>query len=199
MMIDSDLRFHNHATITSTKALGVSNNILRGTICRTPEFMKTVFISHIRPIMDFCSSVWNLDYIMDVRSLESVQRRWTKKIDGFSQLSYYERLQRLSLFSVWGRFLRADLILAWKITHDFIPPLSDILVPSTNTRTRGHPYKLAVRRTETEARRRFFANRVVTTWNNLPTEVVTSPSLPIFKSRLHDALGDLLYFYYDYL
>ena len=154
--------------------------------------MKTVFISHIRPILDFCSSVWNLDYVMDVRSLESVQRQWTKKTDGFSQLSYYERLQRLSLFSVWGRLLRADLILTWKITHDLIPSLSNILVPSNNVHTRGHPYKLAVRRTQMEPRRRFFANRVVTTWNNLPFEVVTSSSLPIFKSRLHKALGDLL-------
>ena len=63
VMIDSDLRFHNHTTLTSAKALGVSINILRGTICRTPEFMKTVFISQIRPILDFCSSVWNLNYI----------------------------------------------------------------------------------------------------------------------------------------
>ena len=197
VVIDSELRFHNHIAITSTKALGVSNNILRGTICRSPEFMKTVFISHIRPILDFCSSVWNLDYVMDVRSLESVQRRWTKKTDGFSLLPYHERLRRLSLFSVWGRLLRADLILAWKITHDLIPSLSGILVPSTNTHTRGHQYKLAVRRTKTEARRRFFSNRVVTTWNNLPSEVVMSPSLQIFKSRLHEALGDLLFFYYE--
>ena len=159
--------------------------------------MKTVFISHIRPILDFCSSVWNLDYVMDVRSLESVQSKWTKKTDGFSLLPYHERLRRLSLFSVWGRLLDADLILAWKITHDLIPSLSGILVPSTNTHTRGHQYKLAVRRTKTEARRRFFTNRVVTTWNNLPSEVVMSPSLQIFKSRLHEALGDLLFFYYE--
>ena len=195
--VDSELRFHNQIAQTQAKAFGMSNNILRGTICRSPEFMKVIFISHVRPLLDCCSPVWNTDYILDIKSLESVQRHWTKKINGFSELSYHERLQRLSLFSIWGRLLRADLIMVWKITHGLVPCLTDILPRSTISFTRGHPYKLAVTRSESDARKRFFSNRVVTTWNNLPTNVVMSSSLPIFKSRLHSSLGELLYFYYN--
>ena len=159
--------------------------------------MKQIFISHIRPILDFCSPVWNTGYIGDIRSLEAVQRRWTKQIDGLSELPYNERLRSLSLFSIWGRLLRADLIQVWKITHGLAPTLSDILQLSTIRRTRGHPYKLTVCRSRTEGRRRFFTNRVVSKWNNLPTHVVTSSSLNVFKSSLHLALGDLLYYYHD--
>ena len=36
-------------------------------------FMVSLFVSHIRPIMDFCSSVWNVGYLGDIRLLESVQ------------------------------------------------------------------------------------------------------------------------------
>ena len=195
--VDTELRFHKHIGQTQARAFGVSNDILRGTICRSPEFMKVIFISHVRPLLDFCSPAWNTGFIMDVKSLENVQRRWTKKIDGFSELTYHERLQRLSLYSIWGRLLRADLIMVWKITHNLVPYLSDILPRSAIDFTRGHPHKLAVTRSQTEARKRFFSSRVVTAWNNLPYDVVMSPSLPIFKSRLHSAWGDLLYFYYD--
>ena len=195
--IDTSLRFHKHVTLTKSKAFGVSQNLLHATVCRSPDFMKQIYISHVRPIMDFCSSVWNTGFVGDSKALESVQRRWTKEINGFSEIPYYDRLRRLSLFSVWGRFLRADLILVWKIMHSTNPCLTNILVRSNLHRTRGHSFKLAVIRTQTESRRRFFSNRVVSVWNNLPEYVVASDSLNIFKARLCDALGDLLYYYHD--
>ena len=81
--------------------------------------------------------------------------------------------------------------------HGVVPSLSDILVRSNINRTRGHSHKLAVIRSTTEARKRFFTNRVVTAWNNLPEIVVSSGSLNTFKSRLHTHLGDLLYYYHE--
>ena len=195
--VDNGLRFHTHMTSVANKALGISGNIIRGTICRTPEFMKNIFVAHVRPLLDFCSPVWNTGFIGDIKSLEAVQRRWTKKIVGFSDLPYSDRLRRLSLFSIWGRLLRADLILAWKIKHDFSPPLVGALPQIGTNRTRGHRFKLEVHRSETEARRRFFTRRVVAVWNNLPSYVVESTSLNIFKGRLHDAMGDLLYYYHE--
>ena len=49
--------------------------------------------------------------------LERVQRRWIRAENGFSKLSYDERL-RLNLFYFQGRLLRCDLILVWKIFHN---------------------------------------------------------------------------------
>ena len=65
----------------------VAYNILKSTVCRRPTFMKDVFVSHVRPIIDFSSVVWNTGYVGDVMKLERIQRRWTKKIDGFDVLS----------------------------------------------------------------------------------------------------------------
>ena len=72
--------------------------------------MITLFVSHIRPIMDFCSKVWNVCYLGDIRLLESVQRRWTREIADVSQLAYEERLKALELFSIYSRLLHADPI-----------------------------------------------------------------------------------------
>ena len=56
-------------------------------MCHIPNFM-VLYESHIRPIMDFGSSVWNVGYLGDIRLLESVQRRWTRHIADISHLGY---------------------------------------------------------------------------------------------------------------
>ena len=43
-------------------------------------------------------------------------------------------------------------------------------------------------------RGKFFAEREVRCWNRLPREVVDTPSLEVFKTRLDGALGSLVYY-----
>ena len=148
--------------------------------------------------MDFSSCVWNTGYIQDLKLLESVQRRFTKAIDSFKDLDYKTRLQNLSLFSVKGRLLRADLIKCWKIFHgeSCIKP-DDIFTLSSTSNLRGHPFKIFQHHTETEIRKRFFSNRIISMWNSLPTQVVTQNSLNSFKHALHDHLGDILFEFHE--
>ena len=160
--------------------------------------MLFILKSHIRPLLEFSSPVWNTGFVADLRALEQVQRRWTREIDGMEGLSYSERLIRLNLFSVRGRLLRADLILCWKIFHGLssIRP-SDLFIFSLRAGNRGHQFKIQQRIAVTEARNRFFSIRCVPIWNSLPALTVSAPTLPSFKSRLHGALGDKLFEYYE--
>ena len=50
---------------------------------------------------------------------------------------------------------------------------------------RGHPFKLSVQLTRTNAHKFFFASRVVPIWNSLPTNLVTSPNINSFKGGLN--------------
>ena len=63
--------------------------------------------------------------------------------------------------------------------------------------TRGHRYKIAHVRTQTDVRRRAFAVRCIEAWNALPDHVVTETDFKTFKRLLADSLGDRLYDFPD--
>ena len=191
--VDHELRFHLHVRETATKASGVGFGILKGTVCRSPEFMRAVFITHIRPILDYSSVVWNTGYLGDLRLLEGVQQKWTKMISGFRDLSYSEQLSKLKLYSIKGLVLRANLIMVYKILHSLCPDLDHLFVRNINVRTRGHSYKLAIPCWDTEVKARFFSIRVLPVWNELPEHVVTAVSVIAFKRQLNLSLGNVLY------
>jgi hypothetical protein len=192
--VDCHLKFHRHIELIAAKVGGIASNILRSTVCRSPEFMLIILISHLRPIMEYASPVWNTGYLGDLSVLESVQRRWTKQIQGLARFTYEDRLRYLKLFSVKGRLWRADLILCWRIFHEKskISP-SALFAPCQDRRTRGHIFKIFPLHVQTEARRRSFASRVVQHWNSLPSCVAEAKSLESFKSLLAVACGDSLY------
>jgi hypothetical protein len=141
--VDSSLRFHQHTRVIAAKAGGLASNMLRSTVCREPSFMVSLFVSHIRPLIDYCSCAWNTGYISDHKLLESVQRRWTKKVNGLSEMNYGDRLRRLNLFSIKGRLLRADLIKYWKILHGNNEEMRGLFSFAPAVGTRGHLFKLA--------------------------------------------------------
>ena len=197
LLIDDQLKFHEHSRTVVRKAGGIAQNILKGTVCREPEFMTHIFKIHIRPLLEYASTVWNTGYIQDIRRLESVQRLWTRQIRGLEKKEYGDRLKATNLYSAKGRFLRADLIKCWKIFNGKCPiEPTDFWEISSETRTRGHQYKIKIRRSQIEARARFFTERVAHDWNALPAWAVSSSTLKDFKFALESCLQGRLF---DYL
>jgi len=111
-------------------------------------------------------------------------------VKGLEHLSCEERLRELGLFSLKaarGPNIYLQISEGW-VSGDGAKLLS--VVPSDRTRGNGH--KLKHRKFRLNMRKNFFTLRVTEHWNRLPGEVVESPSLEIFKTRLNKALYSLL-------
>lgn len=196
ILIDNQLKFHDHIREVARKASGLAQNFLKSTVSRSPEFMLFLWTTHIRPLIEYGSCIWNTGYLTDLSLLEKVQRRWTKHISGLEELSYADRLQSLNLFSIQGRLLRADLIQYWKVINEKSCIRPDRLFAlADHSRTRGHTLKLFLPAVSTDVRSRSFSVRCIQRWNQLPGEVASADCLSAFKKMIHSCIRDDLFAY----
>jgi hypothetical protein len=151
------------------------------------ETFHITYRTYVRPHLEYCVQAWSPYYRKDIISLENVQRRATKMVSGFRNLSYEQRLQRLKIMTLEERRVHGDLIETYKIVtkKENIDPNQFFHHPTSAPHTlRGHAYKLTKARALSLSRRRFFSQRVVDMWNNLPANIVEAKTVHAFKDKL---------------
>jgi hypothetical protein len=166
---DPGLTFAAHIDNIRSKAFQRSYLIFKSFQSRDRCILTNAFKTYVRPLVEANSSVWSPHFARDVRGIEAVQRRFTKKLNGLYNTSYPERLSILGLERLDVRRLRFDLILAYKLLFGLTAlNSSDFFVLSNVVCTRGHSHKLALPRCNTDTRKYFFSVRTVKIWNDLP-------------------------------
>ena len=179
----SNLKNHIHDIVN--RALLRSSFIFRCFISRNTANFLRAFKTYVRPLVEYVSTVWSPSEIALIDSLESVQRRFTKRLPGLSAMSYSDRLTNLNLQSLEHRRLINDLVMCYKIIHGLVDiDLSEFFTFSSNTTLRGHSFKLVVPIARTNVRKNFFTCRVVTVWNALPENVVSALNIMAFKKLI---------------
>jgi len=87
---------------------------------KDPEVLTKAFVVYVRPILEYCSSVWYPSTVTPINKIESVQRSFTKRLPGFHKYSYQTRLKILGLERLEIRRLYADLTMCYKIVHKLV-------------------------------------------------------------------------------
>ena len=145
-----------------------------------------LYKSLVRPILEYCSTVWYPILSKHIQQIEKVQRRATKLIPELRSLPYPDRLKKLGLPTLIYRRDREDLIQTYIILSDPTHPLSHLFVLS-NDRLRGHAKKLKkCEHYRNRTRQSYFSQRVISPWNALPSNIVMAPNLNTFKTLLND-------------
>ena len=143
------------------------------------------FKVYIRPLLEYASPIWSPCQVSQIIALESVQRKFTKRIPGLHHLPYGVRLARLNLHTLEHRRLIYDLVLCFKIVHGCSSLLfSDFFTFTTNKTSRGHPYRLSPPLLKSNLHKFSFSYRIVSSWNSLPENIVTASNVVVFKHHL---------------
>jgi hypothetical protein len=181
-----NLKFGKHCTEISHKAHIRANLILKCFTASPAKVLVRAFSVFVRPILEYGSEVWNPYLKKDVLKLESVQRRFTKRLAGMHQLSYEERLEVLELETLEERRIKNDLRTCYKLIMGLTHPGPDpsFLELRESRSLRGHPVKIVWETAKKNCRHYFFLARVGRIWNALPQDLVLAPSLAAFKAKL---------------
>ncbi len=163
VLITPDLKFKTHCEKLAAKALQRVGLIYRGFCNRDPIFLKKLFVAYVRPILETSTSVWSPAYVTHSKIIETVQRRFSKRVPGCRNKSYSERLEWLQLRPLsWRRDAR-DLVEVFKICRGFSPlKFSDFFIFQADVGQRGHHLRLRWPHSRTNRKAHFFSRRANT-------------------------------------
>ena len=181
--VDSDMKFNQHINNIVAHAKRRSGLLFKCFQTRNADILARAFIVYIRPLLEYASNIWSPIQAGLIEHIESVQRRYTKRIDGLQSMSYSERLDVLNLESLELRRLRADLITLYKLMFGLLDTNDSFFVRRTST-TRGHPFKIMIEHCDINIRRQFLSQRIANVWNSLPASIINFDSLNSFTNSL---------------
>ena len=143
VIIDSKLSFDKHISTKINKA-----NRIMGLIRHTMEYLDKenflmLYKSLVRPHLEYANPVWSPYLKKHITAIENVQRRATKRIPGFKNKPYEERLKELNLPTLAYRRYRGDMIELFKIIKGFYDEnVTEGMIPMYESKTRGRTEKI---------------------------------------------------------
>ena len=149
------------------------------------ELILPLYKSLVRPHLEHAVQFWSPNSRRDTDKIEKIQRRATKMIPEIRNHSYHQRIQDLDLISLVQRRLRGQLIEVFKYLNRFTTASARGLFDyDLNDRTRNNGAKLIVKHFNTSVAQHSYPIKITTTWNALPSEVVSSRRVNSFKNSL---------------
>ena len=184
--IDPALKYDAHINKLVSKGFQRLGVLFRGFASRSVRVLKQAYVTFVRPVLEYASSVWSPHLLKHINAIERVQKYFTKRIPTLCDLSYPERLAAIDLEPLELRRLKADLIFYYKSLHNLTAlPSNDYFFElnyTTSTRSGGN--RLLRPPCNTNCFANDFFNRCLPCWNALPSDVINADNLARFKNLL---------------
>ena len=188
IIISQDMKWTKHITQTCSRANRALGFIKRNVKIRSPRIKEKLYNSLVRPHVEYASAVWSPHEVKPIHQLEMVQRRaarWTLNRH-HNTSSVKGMLEDLQWRTLEQRRTDCRLVLLFQSIHGpvQIPP-TNYLQPSLNTTSRKkHNYTYQQCSTRTNYFKYSFFPYTTVIWNNLPYQLVNSPSVISFKAQV---------------
>lgn len=186
---DSKLSFEQHIQDKLCKANKMLGFLMRTcTRFRKLKPLKTLYLTLVRPLLEYNSPVWSPFYNTHVRTLESVQNRFTRYV--YRKFHYpYEssdvRNKRLELSSLLDRRNINDALTLHKIVHGSIDSdlTNNIFIKCNSRNTRNcETFRLQTARTNVGIKEPLY--RMCNTYNTELSHIDIFTSFAEFKKKV---------------
>lgn len=189
VVMDNKLNFSDHLAEKINKANKIVGLIRRTFVSLEEESFRNLYISLVRPHLEYANQVWAPYKVKDIEAVEGVQRRASKLVPSLKNLNYEQRLRKLGLPTLTYRRMRGDMIETYKIvTGKYDEDVCEgIFLMRDGQGTRGHTKKIYKERARLDKTKHSFCYRVVNEWNALPQYVIDSNTVAEFERNLDKA------------
>ena len=155
---------------------------------RDIDVMRKLYVSQVRPLIDYCAQVWAPCEGPDLDKVEKLLYNYTKLCPSIRHLSYTERLKAMSLMSVQRRFDRYRVIYVRKCLLGLVPSCGIKIVHNASHRN-GLMVGSVDKRKISNLRANSFVSRGPEIYNSLPKDLRTlEGSMETFKEKLDSFL-----------
>ena len=165
----------------------------------TSQKISVLYTSIVRPGLEYASITWSPWLKKDILALEKVQKRCLslckremvpleslekrRKIADMVHHHHHHRFNvRFSMLARVGRL--SPTVETYKFLTGKYKTNPSNLFSRPFRNLRGHSWKLFKPAVRKEVSKKFFANRVIENWNNLPAEVVNATSTKSFVKKM---------------
>ena len=119
VILDANMTYDQHIQTQIDKVKNISAWIYRTFITR--DTMLTLWNSLAIPPLDDCLQLWSPSKRSLIQNLEKLQKAFLKGLPQLQNLNYWEKLNKLKLFSLERRRERYRIIYTWCIIEGLVP------------------------------------------------------------------------------
>ena len=185
LLISSNMSWSTHITATCSKAkqiLGLLYRRFYGTA--SPDTLKQLYLSMVRPHLDYACQIWDPHLAKDKKKLEDVQKFGCRLASHQWDSTYQDLLQLYELPSLEELRLHLKLGLMFKIIHNLCYyPDTPSFRDNVHSRA-AHAFQFRLPFAHTNAYYFSYFPHTMSVWNSLDNKCVTSSTYSSFMYHL---------------